>query len=150
MLDKATLVSETLSRRLDKQKRKSKSFHLSRRRNLVLKLKETLIQARDGNMDDKMLQSWLTKVQDEFVTRMSRLSEDLADEESEMDGNEKEGDEEHDYGSESESQGSVNGLSNCLDLDPGQNRGDDMDSGSETNDGKGVEGGDDDTVLEED
>ncbi|KAH8147392.1 uncharacterized protein LAJ45_08548 [Morchella importuna] len=150
VLDKATLVSETLSRRLDKQKRKSKSFHLSRRRNLVLKLKETLIQARDGNMDDKMLQSWLTKVQDEFVTRMSRLSEDLADEESEMDGNEKEGDEEHDYGSESESQGSVNGLSNCLDLDPGQNRGDDMDSGSETNDGKGVEGGDDDTVLEED
>lgn len=150
MLDKATLVSETLSRRLDKQKRKSKSFHLSRRRNLVLKLKETLIQARDGNMDDKMLQSWLTKVQDEFVTRMSRLSEDLADEENEMDGNEKEGDKEHDYGSESESQGSADGLSNCLDLGLGQNRGEDMDSRSETNDGKGGEGGGDNTVLEED
>lgn len=44
----------------------------------MLKLKETLIQARDGNMDENALRSWLAKVQDEFVTRMTRLSEDIA------------------------------------------------------------------------
>lgn len=44
----------------------------------MLKLKETLIQARDGNMDENALRSWLVKVQDEFVTRMTKLSEDIA------------------------------------------------------------------------
>lgn len=84
VLEKATLVSEMLSGRLEKQKRKSRALHLSRRRNLVLKLKETLIQARDGNMDENVLRSWLAKVQDEFVTRMTKLSEEIsADEDDE-------------------------------------------------------------------
>lgn len=91
-----------LSGRLEKQKRKSKALHLSRRRNLVLKLKETLFQARDGNMDENALRSWLAKVQDEFVTRMTKLSEDIVadgDDESEEDGdqyieNQQEGDNE--------------------------------------------------------
>lgn len=56
----------------------------------MLKLKETLIQARDGNMDENVLRSWLAKVQDEFVTRMTRLSEDIAvdgsDEDEQVDG----------------------------------------------------------------
>lgn len=55
----------------------------------MLKLKETLIQARDGNMDEDALRSWLAKVQDEFVTRMTKLSEDIVadgDDESEEDG----------------------------------------------------------------
>lgn len=88
VLEKATLVSNMLSGRLEKQKRKSKALHLSRRRNLVLKLKETLIQARDGNMDENALRSWLVKVQDEFVTRMTKLSEDIptdGDDENEED-----------------------------------------------------------------
>lgn len=90
VLEKATLVSTILSGKLEKQKRKSKAFHLSRRRNLVLKLKETLIQARDGNMDENALKSWLAKVQDEFVTRMTRLSEDIAVDESDEDEDEDE------------------------------------------------------------
>lgn len=55
----------------------------------MLKLKETLIQARDGNMDENALRSWLAKVQDEFVTRMTKLSEDIVadgDDESEEEG----------------------------------------------------------------
>ncbi|KAL0637754.1 MutS protein msh4 [Maublancomyces gigas] len=89
VLEKATLVSKMLSGRLEKQKRKSKALHLSRRRNLVLKLKETLFQARDGNMDENALRSWLAKVQDEFVTRMTKLSEDIVadgDDENEENG----------------------------------------------------------------
>lgn len=84
VLEKATLVSKTLSERLEKQKRKSRAFHLSRRRNLVLKLKETLIQARDGSMEENSLLSWLAKVQDEFVNRMTKLSEDIAADESDV------------------------------------------------------------------
>lgn len=96
VLDKATLVATMLSGRLEKLKRKSKALHLSRRRTLVLKLKETLIQARDGSMDGNALRSWLAKVQDEFVTRMTKLSEDVvADDENEEDAEEHNEDQQH-------------------------------------------------------
>ncbi|KAG0643376.1 muts domain V-domain-containing protein [Tuber brumale] len=71
VLDRAAAVSEVLVGRLERNKRKSEATNLARRRNLVLTLKETLIRARDGNMEEGALQPWLSRLQDEFVNRMA-------------------------------------------------------------------------------
>jgi len=71
VLDRAAAVSEVLVGRHEKNMRKSKATNLARRRNLVLTLKETLIRARDGNMEEDALQPWLNRLQDEFVNRMA-------------------------------------------------------------------------------
>jgi len=71
VLDRATAVSEMLVRKLEREKRKLEAANLARRRNLVLTLKETLIRARDGNMEDGALRPWLSRLQDEFVNRMA-------------------------------------------------------------------------------
>ncbi|RPA93986.1 hypothetical protein L873DRAFT_1837804 [Choiromyces venosus 120613-1] len=71
VLERATAVSEILVGRLERNKRKSEATNLARRRNLVLTLKETLIRARDGNMEEGALRSWLSRLQDEFVSRMA-------------------------------------------------------------------------------
>lgn len=86
----------------------------------MLKLKETLIQARDGNMDENALRSWLAKVQDEFVTRMTKLSEDIA-----ADGDNESGEDEGGYNEdqqheEDETTGDISGES---DLSGGCSRG---------------------------
>lgn len=135
-------MSKTLSSRLEKQKRKSKAFHLSRRRNLVLKLKETLIQARDGSMDEGALTSWLIKVQDEFVNRMSKLSEDIAA--SEDDASEAEEEEEEEEGEEEGADGRngqqgvgdefAKGLAGESDSSSGVGQGEDMDTNIEEGD----------------
>jgi DNA mismatch repair protein MSH4 len=76
VLDKATLVSKALAGRLEKAKRRPEAYNTSKRRNLVLKLKEMLIQARDGTMEEETLRLWLSRVQDEFVDRMTDAVED--------------------------------------------------------------------------
>lgn len=117
VLEKATLVSKMLSRRLERRKRKSKALHLSRRRNLVLKLKETLIQARDGNMDESALRSWLAKVQDEFVTRMTKLSEDIVADEDDED--EEEDGDQHNKDQQDADNDITSGIAGDLGLDGG-------------------------------
>ena len=49
-----------------------------------------MVQARDGNLDDITLKSWLDRVQEDFVEKMAALREDPEEEEDE------EGDEEMD------------------------------------------------------
>ena len=40
---------------------------------MVLALKETLVQAHEGKMDNNTLRSFLAQLQDEFVTQMDSL-----------------------------------------------------------------------------
>ncbi|KAH0555729.1 hypothetical protein GP486_006323 [Trichoglossum hirsutum] len=73
VLEVATEVSAKLSKQIDERKKGSSAFALARRRKLTLGLKETLVQARDGPMEGKALASWLRKLQEEFVARMSAI-----------------------------------------------------------------------------
>ncbi|KAI4126757.1 MAG: hypothetical protein LQ347_004842 [Umbilicaria vellea] len=77
-------VSKKIARGLERRKKGSKTIALARRRKLVLSLKEQLVQAQDGNMRTKVLNSWLKKLQDEFVIRMSALDVEAAVAEEEM------------------------------------------------------------------
>lgn len=70
-------VSGKLNANLEKKKRMSKTILLARRRKLVLNLREQLLQAQEGNMQGKVLATWMKKLQDEFVIRMAALEADV-------------------------------------------------------------------------
>lgn len=73
VLERATVVSEALAKNIKDRKKKSKAYIVSRRRKVVLALKETLVQAHEGKMDNNTLRSFLAQLQDEFVTQMDKL-----------------------------------------------------------------------------
>ncbi|KAL8884004.1 MAG: hypothetical protein Q9215_007859 [Flavoplaca cf. flavocitrina] len=84
-------VSSTLARNTERRKKNSKTIALARRRKLILGLREQLKQAKDGNMQGRVLGMWLSKLQDEFVRRMAAIDEEverLEDEEIQDDGRE--------------------------------------------------------------
>lgn len=89
VLQIAEQVSRKLTSNMEKRKKNSKAVALARRRKLILSLREQLIQAYEGNMNGKVLATWLKKLQDEFVNRMAAIDADAAsamdesDEESE-------------------------------------------------------------------
>ncbi|KAI9785236.1 MAG: MutS protein msh4 [Peltula sp. TS41687] len=85
VLEVATNVSETLSQQIERRRRTSQASALARRRNLILSLKETLIQARDGSMEGVVLASWLRRLQAEFVARMAAVDAVAADDRVEGD-----------------------------------------------------------------
>ena len=78
-------VSRKVARGLERRKEASQTISLARRRKLVLSLKEQLVQAKEGNMRRRVLSSWLKKLQDEFIVRMSAIDIEAAaaDDESE-------------------------------------------------------------------
>lgn len=76
VLEVAEKVSQALEAQAAAKKKSSKAFALAKRRKLVLSLAETLKQAQDSPMDDKVLLNWLRKLQVEFVTRMDKLDSD--------------------------------------------------------------------------
>ena len=84
VLEIAEHVSKTLQAKAEAKKKSSKAFALAKRRKLVLSLRETLKQAEDSPMDDRSLCSWLRKLQEEFVSRMEQIENDVADEEDQL------------------------------------------------------------------
>lgn len=74
----AEQVSEKLISNMEKRKKNSKTIALARRRKLILSLREQLIQAHEGNMNGKVLATWMKKLQDEFVNRMAAIDADAA------------------------------------------------------------------------
>lgn len=92
----ATEVSRKLWQQMERRKQSSIAIALARRRKLILNLREQLFQARDGSMDGHVLRSWLKKLQDEFVLRMSAIDAEVAAAEAETDDEDAmEGTEEH-------------------------------------------------------
>jgi len=85
VIEVATEVSRKLKLNIEKRKKSSKTIALARRRKLILNLKEQLIQARFGTMESDLLRSWLKKLQDEFVLRMSAIDAEAAAAEEESD-----------------------------------------------------------------
>jgi DNA mismatch repair protein MSH4 len=84
VLEVATEVSTKLAQQIDRRKKSSRAFALARRRKLILNLKETLVQARDGPMEGAALTSWLRKLQEEFVLRMTAIDTESADVDTEL------------------------------------------------------------------
>jgi DNA mismatch repair protein MSH4 len=76
VLEIAEKVSKALEDQAAAKKKSSKAFVLVKRRKLVLSLKETLKQAENSPMDDKVLLNWLRKLQEEFVRRMEKIESD--------------------------------------------------------------------------
>jgi DNA mismatch repair protein MSH4 len=71
-------VSISIDARAAAKRRSSKAFALARRRKLVLNLRESLMQARDGAMERNALMTWLRRLQEEFVVRMEQIENDAA------------------------------------------------------------------------
>ncbi|KAH8431950.1 MutS family protein MSH4 [Aspergillus melleus] len=80
----AQRVSEQLNEISDRQHGRSRTLAVARKRNLLLSLREQLLQARNGNLKGDTLKKWLKKLQDEFALRMAAVDEehDLLMEES--------------------------------------------------------------------
>ena len=74
----AEQVSKKLTSNIEKRKKNSRTIALARRRKLILSLREQLIQAHEGNMNGKVLATWMQKLQDEFVNRMAAIDADAA------------------------------------------------------------------------
>ena len=74
----AEQVSRKLTSNMEKRRKNSKTIALVRRRKLILSLREQLIQAHEGNMNGKVLATWMKKLQDEFVNRMAAIDADAA------------------------------------------------------------------------
>ena len=70
-------VSNKLALNIERQKKNPMTIAVARRRKLVLSLREQLIQARDGNMQGKVLLTWMKKLQDEFVLRMAAVDAEV-------------------------------------------------------------------------
>ena len=95
VLENATNVSEKMNQLAQRRHSTSKAMVVSRKRNLILSLREQLLQARNGSMDSAGLGNWLKKLQDDFTLRMSSIDEDLSGG-SVDDSSSKDEDEDHD------------------------------------------------------
>lgn len=78
VMEVAGAVSNKLEANIEKRKRSSRTIALARRRKLILSLREQLIQAKEGNMQGRVLAVWMKRLQDEFVTRMAAIEADVA------------------------------------------------------------------------
>jgi DNA mismatch repair protein MSH4 len=90
LLDRAKEVAELLDKRREEKRKASRAHVVARRRALVLRLLETLAQARDGRMQGGVLKNWLQSVQADFVERMEGLREEEEGEAGEGGGEEEE------------------------------------------------------------
>ena len=79
VLEVAEKVSAKLTKIKEGRKKTSNGVIQARKRKLVLGLREQLVQTKDGNMQGDVLRSWLKKLQDEFVIRMSKLEDEEMD-----------------------------------------------------------------------
>ncbi|KAF7114508.1 hypothetical protein CNMCM5793_008812 [Aspergillus hiratsukae] len=79
VLESAQAVSEKLNEIAQRRHSRSKALVLSRKRNLLLSLREQLLQARNGTLEGNALREWLKKLQDNFVLRMAAIEEETAE-----------------------------------------------------------------------
>lgn len=103
VLDVAQHVSERLNELAQRRHSKSKSLFIARRRNLILSLREQLLQARNGTMEGEALRKWLKKLQDDFALSMATIADDLTesgDSDVEEEGEEEEEEEDPDAGAQ--------------------------------------------------
>ncbi|GLA94913.1 mutS protein msh4 [Aspergillus tubingensis] len=78
VLETAQQVSEKLNQLAKRRHSKSKALAVTRRRNLILSLKEQLLLVRNGTMEGETLRKWLKRLQDDFALSMAAIDEAAA------------------------------------------------------------------------
>lgn len=78
VLERATEVAEQLTQINERKKDTSKAVLMQRKRRLVLDLREQLIQAKHGKMDNEALKQCLRELQQSFIVKMTELEQQLA------------------------------------------------------------------------
>lgn len=78
VLETAQRVSESLNELTKRRHSKSRAQMLSRKRNLMLSLREQLLHARNGALEGEELRNWLKRLQDTFALRMASIEEQTA------------------------------------------------------------------------
>lgn len=78
LVDIATEVSEQLSFQARETEKRSKAVLIAKRRQLLLGLKEKLVQAQNGRMKDEDLQEYLIALQREFLHQMAMIDGEVA------------------------------------------------------------------------
>jgi DNA mismatch repair protein MSH4 len=97
VIEHAEFVATTLEQQTREKAKRSLCIVTARRRKVLLNLKEHLVQAKTGNMNDETFREWLKELQKEFVVRMTALDEEARkielgiDDDDEGDDNEHEG-----------------------------------------------------------
>ncbi|THC97127.1 hypothetical protein EYZ11_003390 [Aspergillus tanneri] len=76
MLETARKVSEKMNEISQRRHSKSSALAVSLKRNLLLSLREQLLQARQGSLEGEGLRKWLKKLQDDFVLHMAAIDGD--------------------------------------------------------------------------
>ena len=84
VISRAEYVSKKINANMEKRKKISKSILLARKRNLILHIRERLLQAKEGNSQGEELRQWMKNLQDAFVKALAHIDEAIkvADEES--------------------------------------------------------------------
>lgn len=78
ILDTAQRVSTAMDEIAQRRHSSSGALRIAKKRNLILSLREQLVQARDGNLRGRALVKWLGKLQRDFVLQMA-AAEDITD-----------------------------------------------------------------------
>ncbi|KAG2411964.1 hypothetical protein HFD88_009520 [Aspergillus terreus] len=78
VLDTAQAVSAQMNELVRRRQSRSRAAAVARKRNLILALREQLVQARDANMSGDALRGWLRRLQDEFALKMAAIDQDVA------------------------------------------------------------------------
>lgn len=85
VIEDATYVANKLRERLERHKKSSMTVIHARRRKVVLSVKEQLLHAHQGNMEDEVLRKWLRGLQREFVMRMVAIDQEAKEAMSDID-----------------------------------------------------------------
>ncbi|KAL5365415.1 putative DNA mismatch repair protein Msh4 [Aspergillus floccosus] len=78
VLDFAQDVSAQMNEIVRRRQSHSRAAGVTRKRNLILALREQLVQEREGNMSGDGLRCWLRRLQDEFALKMAAIDQDVA------------------------------------------------------------------------
>jgi len=78
VLERATEAAEQLTQINERKKNTSKAVLMQRKRRLVLDLREQLIQAKHGKMDNEALKQCLRDLQQNVISKMTELEQQLA------------------------------------------------------------------------
>ncbi|GJP94872.1 DNA mismatch repair protein Msh4 [Aspergillus niger] len=78
VLETAQQVSQKLNQLAKRRHSRSRALAVTRRRNLILSLKEQLLLVRNGTMEGEALRKWLKRLQDDFALSMTAIDEDAA------------------------------------------------------------------------
>ncbi|KAF2769830.1 hypothetical protein EJ03DRAFT_311511 [Teratosphaeria nubilosa] len=92
VVEHAELVAHTLEQQMQRRRKRSLAIIRARRRKLLLNLKEHLVQAKNGNIDDANLAQWLKDLQREFIARMLALDEEVGKAEEGVESDDEEDD----------------------------------------------------------